>query len=541
MKKQYFIVLGFILIVGLILVGCASNSTTTTKAPAPASTTASQPAATTPKPSIISPTASPAASLTPKYGGTLTFIADQGPAGNIGWPAGTFTMVPQYFLYDSLLKAWWDGHITPELATSWDVDTTTPAITFHLRQGVKFHDGTDFNAQAVKFNFGAMIDAKARPAWKQVDVIDDYTVKVTLTKWQNSAVMDFDGNPFVSPTAVSKNGVDWIKLNPVGTGPFMFGSYAQDDRLIVKKNPNYWDKGLPYLDTFQVVYIPDFQTEKAAMQQKQGDIVLAEFGEQTSEYASLKSFNIFAQPQATAFMVFDDLNTDSPFYDLKVRQAVDYAIDRSWIATNLGYGYWQPCYQLPPRNNSVYDPNYAGRKYDPAKAKQLLTDAGYPNGFKTQLIPNPTALNKDIWVAVQQQLAQVGITAELKFTQASDFAQYRNTGTWKNAIIGDNMPSFGNMNEFVGMDFQPGGIFFQSMNKARPDWVAAWNASSTAPTYDPTLVQKACAALYNNASVIPIAEGGRGYVYQPYVMNAGFGQRAAYFWAWAWDQVWLNK
>lgn len=521
-KSLLFLTLVIVLVAGTIFTSCSGSTSTTTSTQPPSGTGV-------------------AATTGPKYGGKLVFIADRSPAGNIGYPPTTFTMVPQYYLYNSLVYAWWDGSITPELATSWDVDKNAPSITFHLRTGVKFHDGTDFNAQAVKWEFDNMINAKARPDWASVDVLDNNTVRVNLTRWDNSILAAFDGNPFISPTAVEKNGVNWAMLNPVGTGPYKFVSFAQDDRMELVKNPDYWDKGLPYLDSVEILYVPDWNTEVAAMKTQQGDIMLAELGQQTADFKGMAGVNVFAQPQASAFMVFDDANKDSPFYDIRVREAVDYAIDRKWIADNLGAGYWQPNYQLPPRTNAAYDPNYVGRQYDPTKAKQLLADAGYPDGFKTQLIPNPTALNRDLWVAVQSQLSKVGIDAQLQFVDNAKFAEYRNTGTWDNAIIGDNIPSYGNMNQVLVQEFAANSVFFQSMNKSLPDLVSALTASATAPTYDPKLAQKVCDVLYANASVIPFAEGGRGYVYQDYVKNGGFGERNAYFWAWDWTHVWLDK
>jgi len=521
-KTLLLLVLVCIVVTCLLVAGCGGNSTQTSTTPATSTPTATQAAG-------------------PKYGGTLNFIADRSPAGNIGWPPETFTMVPQYMLYNSLVKAWWNGDVTPELATSWEIDAQAPSVTFKLRENVKFHDGTDFDADAVKFNFDAMIDAKKRPDWKSVEVIDKYTVKINLATWRNTHMSYFDGNPIVSPTAVNKNGVEWIKLNPVGTGPFTLKSFVQDDRMICEKNPNYWEEGAPYLDTFQIIYVPDYVTRKAAMQKKEGDIMLVEFGKEAADFASMQGIELFVQPQATSYMIFDDLNQDSPFYDKRVREAVDYALDRKWLADNLGFGYWQPCYQLTPRNNDAFDKNYVGREYNVEKAKALLAEAGYPTGFKTRLLPNPTALIKDVWVAVQSQLAKAGIDAQLEFLEVAKFDEYRVGGTWKNAIVGDNLPSYGNMNQGLVQVFAPDSEFYKSMDKKRQNWVDAITAASTAVEYDSSLTMKAANTLYENASAVPIGEGGRGYVYQSYVKDGGFGQRGAYFWAWDWEHVWLDK
>jgi peptide/nickel transport system substrate-binding protein len=547
MKKYLLIILAIIIVTGLIVSGCGKTSTTSTPA-----TTSKPPTSTAPSSTSKPPTSTPTATSTkpptqttpvagePKYGGTFRWIADSSPAGNIGWNPTTFTVVGQYQLFDGLVKDWWNGDVTPALAASWDINDKEPSITFHLRKGVKFHDGTDFNADAVKFNYDAFMEAKAKPDWKSVDIIDDYTVKVTLNTWRNTILRDFENDPVVSPTGVRKNGVDWAMMNPVGTGPFMLESFEQDVKMVMVKNPNYWDTGKPYFDKFEIVYIPDFTTQKAAIQADEADAMLAEFGKQTSDFLNKPGFNVFAEPQASSFVVFDDANADSPFYDQKVREAVDYAIDRDWIAKNLGYGLWEPNYQLSPRTNVAYTKGYVGRQHDIAKAKQLLADAGYPTGFKTQLLPCPLGLNRDIWVAVQQQLAAVGIVAELKFLEMSAFNEYRTPGIWKNAIIADTCPSWGNM--AVGLNMMFGnGPFFNSMDKNRPDWVAAITAATTSLKWTAELNRAAEQVLFKNASVIPVCNAGRGYVYRDYVKGADFGKRGSYFWAWNWESTWLDK
>ena len=529
MKKIVFIILVVVLATGLIVSGCGSSGTTSTSTqPTSTQTTSSQPTTTTQEPSG------------PKYGGTFRWIADSSPAGNIGWAPTTFTVVGQYFLFDGLVKDWWNGDITPALATSWDIDTNEPSITFHLRKGVKFHDGTDFNAEAVKFNYDAFLENKKRPEWEAIEVIDDYTVKVVLNVWKNTILRAFESDPIVSPTAVKEHGIDWAMLNPVGTGPFVFEEFIQDVHLTSTRNPDYWDTGKPYFDRFEVIYIPDFTTAKAAIQAGEADAMLAEFGKQTADFMDLPGFNVFAQPQATTFMVFDDSHPDSPFYDKRVREAVDYAIDREWIAENLGYGLWQPTYQLAPRGNTAYMEGYVGRVHNVEKAKQLLADAGYPDGFKTQLLPSPLGLNRDIWVAVQSQLAVVGIDAELKFLDMAAFNDYRTPGTWENAIVADTIPAWGNM--AVGLNMMFGtGPFFNSMDKNRPDWVADITAATTSVNWGADLNEKAELDLLNNASVVPVSEGGRGYVYRDYVKDTNFGARGAYFWAWDWESAWLDK
>jgi len=531
MKRLIFVFLAIVLVCGLVITGCGEPE------PEPTST---QPTSTQPttQPTTQEPSG-------PKHGGTFRWIAESAPT-NLGWAPTTFTMVGQWFLFDGLVKDWWNGDVTPALAESWDIDMNEPSITFHLRQGVKFHDGTDFNAEAVKWNYDYFIAAKKRPDWKSFEVIDEYTVKVVLNRWTNDLLRPFESDPVVSPTAFMNGGateeerVDWAMNNPVGTGPFILESFQQDVRMVAKRNPNYWDGDKPYFDKYEVIYIPDYTTAKTALQAGEADAMLVEFGKQSKDFENIPGFNLFVQPQATTFFVFDDAHPESPFYDKKVREAVDYAIDREWLAENLGYGFYEPCYTMTPRSNVAYNPDYVGRQHDPEKAKQLLADAGYPNGFKTQLLPCPLGLQRDVWVAVQQQLAEVGIDCELKFLDMAAFNDYRTPGTWENAIVGDTCPSWGNM--AVGLNMMFGtGPFYNSMDKNRPDWVEAISAALAGTKWSAELNKAAELALLNNVSVVPITEAGRGYVYRDTIKGGNFGARGAYFWAWDWESAWFDN
>jgi len=531
-KRLLFISLAIVLVLGILISGCGEPE------PEPTTTqpTTSQPTQTQP------PTTEPSG---PKHGGTFRWIAESAPT-NLGWAPTTFTMVGQYELFDGLVKDWWNGDTTPSLAASWDIDMNEPSVTFHLREDVKFHDGTDFNAEAVKWNYDYFIAAMKHPEWKSFEVIDEYTVKAVFNYWTNDLLRPFESDPVVSPTAFMNAGdteeerIDWAMNNPVGTGPFMLESFEQDVKMVMVRNPNYWNDDLPYFDKFEIIYISDYTTAKTALLAGEADAMLVEFGKQTSDFIGVEGFEVFAQPQATNFVVFDDSHPESPFYDQRVREAVDYAIDRDWMAENLGYGLYQPCYQLSPRTNLAYDPNYVGREYNPEKARQLLADAGHPNGIKTQLLPCPLGLNRDVWVALQQQLAEVGIDCELKFLDMAAYNEIRTPGIWSNAIVGDTCPSWGNM--AVGLNMMFGdGPFYNSMDKTRPDWVAAITAALGGEHWSPELNTAAEQVLYKNASVIPFSEAGRGYVYRDTVKDGNFGARGAYFWAWDWEYAWFDE
>jgi ABC-type transport system substrate-binding protein len=208
-----------------------------------------------------------------------------GPQTAGGWPADVFGPDASSYQYcmEPLLHADGKGGGVPWLAESYKIADDLMSITFTLRKDVKFHDGTDFNAQAAKWNLDNHIAQKSTYAqyWASVEVIDDYTLKVNFTMWVNTILSGFADSPgawMVSPTAFEKNGKDWMRDNPVGTGPFKFVSFQRDVGYTVEKNPDYWIKGRPYLDGIEILYVADPLTQKAAMQAGEADMLEMEPG-----------------------------------------------------------------------------------------------------------------------------------------------------------------------------------------------------------------------------------------------------------------------
>jgi ABC-type transport system substrate-binding protein len=199
--KRGSMVLSILLLISLVLVGCSSNSSSTTAAKTSTSTTTAKPSATT------------TAALTPKYGGTKV-IYDSGPAGSIGYPpelTSDSTTAPS-MVVEPLVKENSKGDIIPWLAESYTLASDQLSVTFVLRKGIKFHDGTDLNASIAKWNMDNAINAKKVSNWKSVSIIDDYTIRVDLIKWQNTGLSTFAGNNawMISKAAFDKNWLDWV-------------------------------------------------------------------------------------------------------------------------------------------------------------------------------------------------------------------------------------------------------------------------------------------------------------------------------------------
>lgn len=236
---------------------------------------------------------------------------------------------------------------------------------------------------------------------------------------------------------------------------------------------------------------------------------------------------------ATGFIP-DTGNADSPWSKQQVREAVEYALDKEGIAAAFGYGYLKAPYQLVPSDFPAYDPDLVPRKHDLEKAKALLAEAGYANGFKTTIIVSPMSAERNILAAIQANLAEVGIVAELEFPDFGKFSTYL-FGSWNNGVIFTSIPADANYNQ----DLQ----FFNMWGKSwlrSPEYQAAAQASLDAPTADPKLMRSVAAMLVQQALVIPIVQDLTGYAVRPFIMDSGVDQRTIPS-VWNTEDTWFNK
>jgi ABC-type transport system substrate-binding protein len=483
-----------------------------------------------------------AADPTPKYGGTMTWIAGKSRP-LIGWPPDLMmnnVVVFVQSVLETLLRADAKGNVYPWLAKSYKVADDKKSITFVLRKGVKFHDGSDLNAEVVKWNLDNMIKAKLKRQWASVDMIDDYTVRVNFKAWKSNSLLDFNEGIapplIISKAAFDKHGLDWVRRNPVGTGPFKFVSFTPDVGFKAVKNPDYWVKGKPYLDAVEFKIVANLETNKMLMQAGEGDITSTMLGKAAADYAKM---GLHVEPRAESVWVIvpDTANADSPWAKKKVREAAAYAIDRETIAKSMGFGYWVAPYQIPPRASLAYDPNYAlGRKYNPQKAKQLLKEAGYPNGFETTIIGFPFS-DKRILLILQAQLGEIGIKVKLTYTNMSKWVPIMFPGRAPtNSVLFTPVPRF-DANFIGGTQF-----LFNRLSKSwarTPDAMKANKAALDAPTIDVKLVRAVNDIFIRDALLIPVHEGGFCRVKRPYVMDS-YDQRG-YLLFWDIESAWLNK
>ena len=327
-----------------------------------------------------------------------------------------------------------DTTLQPGLAKEWKVSDDGLEYTFTLQEGVKFHDGTDFNADAVVKNFERWMtgDAEKFPYFqsmfggfegedvaviKEVKADGDTTVVVTLNNPQAPFLKNLAMSPFgmASPTAFDKEG-DKFGDNPVGTGPFKFVSWKRNDSVTVEKNADYWKEGLPKVDKVVFKSIPDNSTRLNAL--KTGEIDLAT-GISPSDSASIEAdsnLQLIERPSLNVGYLGMTV-TRKPFDDKRVRQAVNYAIDKEALVKAFYEGKADVASNPMPPAVSGFNKDISAYPYDPEKAKALLKEAGY-DGKEIELwaMPVPRPYMPDgqkIAEAIQKNLDDVGIKSKI--------------------------------------------------------------------------------------------------------------------------------
>ena len=349
----------------------------------------------------------------------------------------TFTTLDPYDANDTLsqaaVKSFYQGlfgfdkdlKLVNVLADSYDVTKDGLVYTIKLKKGIKFHDGTTFDATAVKANLDRVIDPanklKRYTLFNRVaktEVVDPATVKITL-KEQFSPFINVLAHPsavMISPTALKKYGKE-IAFHPVGTGPFEFVEWKQTDYLKGKKFAGYWKTGYPKIDTITWKPVVDNNTRSAVMQTGEADFAFSIPFEQAAVLKASPKVDLIDGPSIIQRYV--SFNTQvKPFNDPKVRQAINYAINKEALAKVAFAGYAVPAQGVVPPGVDFAE-KLGPWPYDPAKARELLKEAGYPNGFETTLWSayNHTTAQKVIQF-VQQQLQQVGIKAQVQALEA---------------------------------------------------------------------------------------------------------------------------
>lgn len=353
----------------------------------------------------------------------------------------TFTSLDPYDANDSLsqtvAKSFYQGlfgfdkdmKLVNVLADSYAVSPDGLTYTVKLHPGVKFHDGSAFNAAAVKVNLDRASNPDNRlkrynlfKMIEKTDVVDDLTVKITL-KTPFSAFVNNLAHPaavMISPAALKQYGKD-IGFHPVGTGPYRFVAWNQTDFVKVEKFSGYWKAGLPKLDSITWRPVVDNNTRAALLQTGEAQFAYPIPFEQAKVLEKNDKLALVASPSILHRYISMNV-TQKPFDNPKVRQALNYAINKEALIKVAFSGYATPA-EGPLPGSIDYSVKYQPWPYDPAKARELLKEAGYPDGFTTTLWSSHNhSTAQKVLQFTQQQLAQVGVKVQVTAMDAGQRA-----------------------------------------------------------------------------------------------------------------------
>ncbi|MGD8563023.1 MAG: ABC transporter substrate-binding protein [Desulfarculaceae bacterium] len=329
-------------------------------------------------------------------------------------------------VFDSLVTKDDKGAFQPALTESWQVSPDWAYVDLNLRKGVAFHNGDPFSADDVVFSFARAIRDDLRFIWRsefmssidRVEKLNDYKVRIHL-KMPYPAIFDrcFEYFPIVPKNYIEKVGDKGFAQKPVGAGPFKVTKFERDVSVEVEAVENHY-RQTPYVKHIKYVFVPEASTRLAMLKTGEADMAMLVPAQipivQRDKDLRIKwSKHTFLQT-----LVFFDLShpEDSPFKDPRVRKAASLAIDRAGIAKALSNGAEEPWGSFLAPYHLGYGPSVKPDPYDPEKAKKLLAEAGYPNGFDTVLVTHPTMMAS--YEAASQQLSKVGIRCKLVAPEA---------------------------------------------------------------------------------------------------------------------------
>jgi len=378
-------------------------------------------------------------------GGTLVAAWAQEPVGfdpHITSAMSSYQILTN--VIDNLVTLDAEQNIVPELAESWTVSEDGLTLTFTLREGVQFSNGKPLSAEHFKTVFDRILDPATGSgnAWRMeavesVEAPDDRTVVLNLS----APAPGLLGHLAVSkalgvfdPASVEDG---TINTRPIGTGPFMISDFQPGTSILLEKNPNYWRDGLPYLDAVDVRIIGDETVRRTALVTGEIDWAFAVPAQSVEELRGRDDVVVDGVP-AGAYYYIGVNTTEGPLADVRVRQAISYAINRDNIVAAAEFGNAQVT-QDPIPENSAWSFGYTPYEQDVERARELLAEAGYPDGFQLAIMPT-TEIQATIRAAqvVQADLAAVGIQAQINTLEWAEWLQEQGEGNYETYICSWN-------------------------------------------------------------------------------------------------------
>jgi peptide/nickel transport system substrate-binding protein len=461
----------------------------------------------------------------PLKGGTLTWVRNVGPL-MLGAPSdlkGWAEPGPLWPVFSPLFSVDARGNVStepPALTESYEVAPDGSTITLHLRQGIKFQDGTDFDAAAVQANLetDAANNCYGSAVLKKIDsykIIDTYTLQINMKQYDCTLLLKLAQTTvafMASPAALKKATTPetMAKDHMVGTGAFKLAEFVRDQYIRYVAWDGYWEPGKPYLDAIEYRINTDVTT--SIMSLKAGEVNMVDNVDPVDGLAlANEGYQVNrAESGGGIFnLVPDSATPDSPYADLKVRLALEYALDKQAIADGIGKGSFVPVYQVGGwEGEKAYNPALAPRTYDPDKARELLKEAGYEAGFDYPILSD-VRLRQDQLVAVQTYLMDVGITGTLDVADPTRFTSFQTQG-WNGLLI-PGLPYMSFFSGVMGRLYDP---VLTYPGQVQPDgWVDKVNAvlAQTDPAKAEAGAQELGKLIYDQALIIPIVAdcGGR--------------------------------
>ncbi|WP_342515079.1 ABC transporter substrate-binding protein [Sporosarcina sp. FSL K6-1522] len=400
---------------------------------------------------------------TTKQGGTVIYArgADSVGLDPINITDGesirvTHAIFETLFEYDTNLE------LQPKLAESYEVADDGVTWKLRLKEGIQFHDGTDFNADAVVFNFERWMDPenpyhigdfpyypflyggfKGDPTHKieHVKAVDPSTVEIKLTE-PTAPFISFLAIPMfgiASPTAIEKNKDNFYE-HPVGTGPFEFESWTRNDKIVLKANENYYVKGQPLLDKMIFTVVPDNSARLNALTTGEADIIDGMNPGDAGTVEANPNLKLIKRPSFNiSYLAFN--TQKAPFDNVKVRQAINMAIDKKGLVDGFFSGYAEVAKNPIPPSLWGFNDGIEDYSFNVEEAKKLLAEAGYPDGFKTEIwtmsnprpyMPQPLKSAE----AMQANLKAVGIEADILTYEWATYLEKVSAGEHTMAMYG---------------------------------------------------------------------------------------------------------
>lgn len=381
-----------------------------------------------------------------RRGGTLQLVT---------WPAPTYlnsaisTSNAETLICGKMFDGLLDYDIgmvpAPALAESWEVSDDGLRITFNLRQGVKWHDGEPFTSRDVAVTLMEILKihhGRGRATFANLTAVetpDEHTAILVMSRPAPALLKALNASESPILPAHLYAGTDIIanpaNINPVGTGAFMLAEYTLGTSLVLRRNPDYWDEGKPYIDQLAIRFVADSATRAAMLEAGEVDLAQTNILPPTEvlRLGALPRFEITLRGyEVASSMTLMDFNLRHPIVgDVKVRQAFAHLIDTTWVTENIAYGFGVPATGPIHQDQSDFYttegvPSYP---YDPARAEALLDEAGYPRssgGIRFELTIDPSPSGEELLrVAeyVREQCRQIGITLNIRTADSGGFAK----------------------------------------------------------------------------------------------------------------------